>query len=71
MERGKHKPGGTKVAGYRAFYVGPDGNFLKSVNLDCLSDDAAIEEARRLADRHDIELWSGPRMIATLDHKPE
>jgi hypothetical protein len=59
------------MAAYRAFYVGSDGNFLKSFNLDCTSDDAAIEEARRLADGHDIELWSGPRMIATLDNKSE
>jgi hypothetical protein len=59
------------MAGYRAFYVGADGNFLKSVHLDCASDDAAIEEAQQLAERYDVELWSGHRMIATLDHKPE
>jgi hypothetical protein len=49
MESG-NVAGGTTMAAYRAFYVGSDGNFLKSFNLDCTSDDAAIEEARRLAD---------------------
>jgi hypothetical protein len=62
---------GTTMGDYRAFYVGSDGNFLKSVYLDCMSDDAAIAEARQLAERHDIELWNGPRMVATLDHKSE
>jgi hypothetical protein len=55
------------MADYRAFYIGSDGNFLKSVHLDCASDDAA----QQLTDRNGIELWSGPRMIATLDHKSE
>jgi hypothetical protein len=54
------------MADYRAFYSGSDGNFLKSVHLDCASD-----EAQQLADRNDIEIWSGPRMVATLDHKSE
>jgi hypothetical protein len=59
------------MADYRALYIGSDGNFLKSVHLDCASEDAAIKEAQQLADRNGIELWSGPRMVATLDHKSE
>jgi hypothetical protein len=59
------------MADYRAFYIGSDGNFLKSVHLDCASYDTAIKEAQQLADRNGIELWSGPRMVATLDHKSE
>ena len=58
------------MAGYRAFYV-EDGNFRESVSFDCASDDAAIEEARRLAESQEIELWSGARIVATLDHKPD
>jgi hypothetical protein len=58
------------MAGYRAFYV-EDGNFRESVSFDCTSDDAAIEQARRLAESQEIELWSGARMVATLDHKPD
>jgi hypothetical protein len=32
---------------------------------------ATIEEARRLAESREIELWSGASIVATLDHKPE
>jgi hypothetical protein len=44
---------------YRAYVVGRDGHFMKSVILDFADDGAAIESAKRLVDDHDIELWRG------------
>ena len=58
------------MADYRAFYVGSNGNFLKSVHLECMSDDTAIRKVRQLAKSNNIELWSGPRMVAMVDHRP-
>ena len=54
------------MAGYRAFYV-EDGNFRESVSFDCTSDDVAIEQARRLAESQEIELWSGARFVTRLE----
>ena len=59
------------MAGYRAFYVVSDGNFRNSVSFDCVDDDAAIEKVQQLPGHQNIELWSGHRVIATLDHKSE
>jgi hypothetical protein len=56
---------------YRAYVIGQDGHFIKSVILDCESDDAAIEAAKQLVDGHDIELWQLDRQIAKFDRKPE
>jgi hypothetical protein len=56
---------------YRAYVIGQDGHFIKSVILDCANDDAAIEAAKRLVDGHDIELWELDRQIAKFEHKPE
>ena len=52
------------MAGYRAFYVGPEGKFQESVSFDSASDKAAIVQAKQLAEHRAIELWSGPRLIA-------
>jgi hypothetical protein len=59
------------VAHYRAYVIGQDGHFIKSVILDCDNDDAAIESARQLVDGHDVELWQLDRQIAKFDRKPE
>ena len=39
---------------YRAYIIGQDGHFIKSVILDCDNDDAAIESAKQLVDGHDV-----------------
>jgi hypothetical protein len=49
---------------YRAYVVGRDGHFMKSVILDFADDGAAFESAKRLVDDHDIELWRRDRVIA-------
>jgi hypothetical protein len=48
---------------YRAYLVGIDGHFISYEPLLCASDDQAIAKTKRLVDGHDVELWSGPRMV--------
>jgi hypothetical protein len=52
---------------YRAYLVGNDGHFCGSESLVCADDDEAIEKTKRLVDGHDIELWSGARLVIRLD----
>ena len=51
---------------YRAYIVGLDGHFLKSIDLSCADDMAAIESAKQLVDGNDIELWQQGRFVAKL-----
>jgi len=54
------------VVDYRAYFVGSDGHFVKFVGLSCSNDAEAIEQARRLIEDQDIEIWSGERFIVRL-----
>jgi hypothetical protein len=56
---------------YRAYYVGTDGQFKGSRELDCDNDSTAIASAKKLLDGHDIEIWNGLRKIVRLPHKSE
>jgi hypothetical protein len=58
------------MAEYRAYTVGRDGHFIGFEPLICADDSEAIERATRLVDGHDIELWSGTRLVIRLKHKP-
>ena len=51
---------------YRAYFVGSDGHFVRFVGLSCSDDAEAVEQARRLIEDQDIELWSGERFIVRL-----
>jgi hypothetical protein len=37
----------------------------------CRDDAEAIEKAKRLVDGHDVELWTGERLVIRIDHKPK
>jgi hypothetical protein len=56
---------------YRVYVIGLDGHFIRSIDLSCADDDAAIEAAKQLMDGHDLELWQRDRKIARFDSKPE
>jgi hypothetical protein len=60
----------TVMPEYRAYTVGGDGHFIGFEPLVCANDIEANEKAQRLVNGHDIELWSGPRLVARLEHKP-
>jgi hypothetical protein len=49
---------------YRAYLIGSDGHFFKSVVLDEPDEAAAIAAAKQLVDGHDVELWQRDRKIA-------
>jgi hypothetical protein len=59
------------MAGYRAYVIGIDGGFLRAVELVCPNDEVAKEYAKRLVDRHDIELWQEDRKIEIFKHTHE
>jgi hypothetical protein len=62
--------GNFGVAEYRVFTVGRDGHFNSVEPLTCADDAEAIEQAKRLVDGHDVELWTGARLVIRLRHKP-
>jgi hypothetical protein len=51
---------------YRIYSVGSDGHFMNSECLECPSDEDAIKQAGQSIDTHDVELWSGARVVAKL-----
>jgi hypothetical protein len=54
---------------YRAYALGSDGHFIGFEPIVCANDDEATEQAKRLLDGHDIELWNGARMVIRLNAK--
>jgi hypothetical protein len=54
------------VIEYRAFIVGSDGHFAGFAPLICADDAEAIAKAKRLVVDHDVELWSGDRLVTRL-----
>jgi hypothetical protein len=56
---------------YRIYQVGIDGHFIGYEPLICANDAEAIAKARRLVDRHAVELWSGPRLVIRFESKPK
>lgn len=61
---------GTPVIEYRAFIVGDDGHFIGFEPIICRDDEEAIVKAQSFLDGHDIELWTGPRLVTRLKHQP-
>ena len=56
---------------YRAYIMGHDGHILRPVELVCENDEAAKEQARKLVDGHDVELWQLDRKISVFLHGPD
>jgi hypothetical protein len=55
---------------YRAYFIGRDGHFMKAVDIVCDNDEAAKEQARRMADGFDVELWLQNRRIEKFEGSP-
>ena len=53
---------------YRAYLIG-DGHIVQRVELVCTDDEAAKEQAKTLAEGHDVELWQEARRIAEFTAK--
>jgi hypothetical protein len=56
------------MAEYRAYIVGDDEHFIGFEGMICDDDEEAIAKATRLMDDHDIEVWSGDRLVIRLRH---
>jgi hypothetical protein len=54
---------------YRAYIIGSDGHFIRSVDLVCPDDETAEEYAKQLVDGHDVELWQQGRKLAEFKRK--
>jgi len=54
------------VIEYRAYTVGRDGHLNGFEPFVCFSDDEAIEKAKQLAVRHDVELWNLDRLVTRI-----
>jgi hypothetical protein len=57
-----------QVKEYRAYTVARDGHLNGFEPLICASDEEAIGKATGFLDGHDIELWSGTRLVVVLRH---
>jgi hypothetical protein len=55
---------------YRAYQGGLDGHFIGFEPLVCVDDAEATKKAQRLIDGHDVELWSGDRMVVRINRSP-
>jgi hypothetical protein len=53
---------------YRAYLVGGDGHFFDFKEMVCDDDAEALERARQIVDGHDVELWSGARLVELIKH---
>ena len=51
---------------YLIFTVGPDGHFVSVKEIMLPNHEAAIERARQMLDRHDLEVWCDGSRVATL-----
>jgi hypothetical protein len=54
---------------FRAYTIGDDGRIQKRFDLTATDEPVAREQAKRLVDGHDVELWLGTKRIATFTHK--
>jgi hypothetical protein len=58
------------MAEYRAYTLGRDEHFIGFEQpLVCADDAEAIDQAKRLVNGSDIELWTGARLVARLEAK--
>lgn len=56
---------------YRAYLI-KDAQFAAAPTIiEADADDVAIEQAKRLIDGHDVQLWQGTRFVVGLRSKAE
>ena len=67
----RSEPDRQDVPEYRAYVVGDDDHFVGFEPMVCRDDAEAMARAGRLVDGHDIELWSGDRLVTRLVHREE
>ncbi|WP_192740581.1 hypothetical protein [Bradyrhizobium sp. OAE829] len=54
---------------YRAYTIGSDGHIQQRFDLTATDEATAREQAKRLVDGHDVELWQGTVKVAKFTRK--
>jgi hypothetical protein len=66
----QHQPQGSDaMRDYRAYILGAGGHrfvWVEDFRADQANDAAALDAARRITDKHDVEVWDGGRLVARL-----
>ena len=57
------------MAEYRIYTVGIDGHFISFEPFVGDDDEQAVEKAKQILDGHDLQIWSGPRYVRSLESK--
>jgi hypothetical protein len=52
---------------YRVHFLQPDNAVGSKTDLDCSSDQEAIEKVSRIFYLHALELWQGTRLVKRID----
>jgi hypothetical protein len=58
------------MAEYRVYTVGLEGRLVSYEQMTCPNDAEAVSAAQQLLRKHDMELWSGGRLVMRLTRKP-
>ncbi|HMK78881.1 MAG TPA: hypothetical protein VK438_04495 [Xanthobacteraceae bacterium] len=51
---------------YRLHTISPDGRFVDRVDLDCDTDEQAVEMAKARLGAYRLEVWSGARLVREI-----
>ena len=57
------------MIGYRVYLIDSDGHIQQRIDLQCEDDERAKEQAKKLVDGHDVELWQLNRRVCEFKAK--
>ena len=57
------------MTGYRLYCLDGANKVASAEWIDADDDEAAIEVAKRMMDRQDLEVWQGTRLVARLPRR--
>ena len=57
------------MIGYRVYLIDSDGHIQQRIDLLCEDDERAKEQAKKLVDGHDVELWQLNRRVCEFKAK--
>ena len=57
------------MIGYRVYFKDSDGHIIRRIDLTCQDDEIAKQQAQKLVDGHDVELWQLHRKICEFKAK--
>jgi hypothetical protein len=54
---------------YQVYFVDPEGKLLRTLEIECVGDQAAVEKAIELRDVHEVEVWNRERFIRWIPRR--